>query len=128
MVALIYLDRLKSSLPRKSQGEFDTPYKLFIVAVVLASKFIEDSDGVTQSIHSFISPLYSARELNDMERSFLGKEYIIPLTLFDFLKLTLTSFSILLHIAIVKYKLYVNLFEVDQFVKDHKDFLNFAFD
>ncbi|KAG1147000.1 hypothetical protein G6F37_004393 [Rhizopus arrhizus] len=101
MVALIYLDRLKSSLPRKSQGEFDTPYKLFIVAVVLASKFIEDSDDVTRSIHSFISPLYSARELNDMERSFL---------------------------AIVKYKLYVNLVEVDQFVKEHKDFLNFAFD
>jgi hypothetical protein len=75
---------------------------LFIVAVVLASKFIEDSDDVTRSIHSFISPLYSARELNDMERSFLGKEYIIPLTLFDFLKLTLSFYSSLLHIAIVK--------------------------
>ncbi|CAO3670440.1 unnamed protein product [Rhizopus stolonifer] len=72
IVALIYLNRLKNSLPHKSKGEFDTPYKMFIAAVVLASKFIEDSNTMTHSIHKFISPLYNSRQVNEMERSFLA--------------------------------------------------------
>ncbi|RCH85551.1 hypothetical protein CU097_007562 [Rhizopus azygosporus] len=99
VVALIYLGRLKSCLPHQSKGEFDTPYKMFIAAVVLASKFIEDSNSIVQSVHKFVSPLYSPREVNEMERSFL---------------------------AVVKYNLFVNLIEVDQFIKQYKDSLEFA--
>ncbi|CAO3682008.1 unnamed protein product [Rhizopus stolonifer] len=72
IVALIYLERLKNKLPHQSRGEFDTPYKMFISATVLASKFIEDSKSMTQSIYKFSSPLYSSKDVNNMERYFLS--------------------------------------------------------
>ncbi|KAI9472170.1 MAG: cyclin domain-containing protein, partial [Benjaminiella poitrasii] len=100
IVALIYLGRLKSNLPSKSRGEFDTPYKMFIAAVILASKFVEDSNKIAQSIYRFVAPLYNHKEINEMERSFLG---------------------------VVKYDLFVNLVEVCQFVKEHKDTLELEF-
>ncbi|KAI8637667.1 hypothetical protein BD408DRAFT_424105 [Parasitella parasitica] len=96
VIALIYLGRLKSGLPHKSKGEFDTPYKMFIAAVILASKFVEDMDLKAHSIYKLVAPLYNARDINEMERSFLG---------------------------VVKYNLFVNLAEVYQFVQDHKDTL-----
>ncbi|CAO0803014.1 unnamed protein product [Mucor circinelloides] len=73
VVALIYLGRLKNGLPLKSKGEFDTPYKMFIAAVILASKFVEDANTMAHSIYKLVAPLYNAREINEMERSFLGK-------------------------------------------------------
>ncbi|KAI9256196.1 cyclin domain-containing protein [Sporodiniella umbellata] len=100
IVALVYLNRLKNRLPHQSKGEFDTPYKMFIASIVLASKFTEDSSRMTQSILKFISPLYSLKEVNEMERSFL---------------------------AVVKFNLFVDLVEVDQFVRDHKGSLSFAY-
>ncbi|CEG68625.1 Putative Cyclin domain-containing protein [Rhizopus microsporus] len=50
---------------------------MFIAAVVLASKFIEDSNSIVQSVHKFVSPLYSPREVNEMERSFLAVVKVI---------------------------------------------------
>ncbi|KAI7904048.1 uncharacterized protein BX663DRAFT_506209 [Cokeromyces recurvatus] len=72
IIAIIYLGRLKSNLPRKSRGEFDTPYKMFIAAVILASKFAEDSNKIAHSIYRLVAPLYNHKEINEMERSFLG--------------------------------------------------------
>ncbi|KAG2235369.1 hypothetical protein INT48_004988, partial [Thamnidium elegans] len=72
VVALIYLERLKTHLPSKSKGEFDTPYKMFIASVILATKFIEDTNTIAHSIYRLVSPLYRAKEINEMERSFLG--------------------------------------------------------
>jgi hypothetical protein len=54
--------------------EFDTPYKMFIAAVVLASKFVEDTNTMAHSIYRLVAPLYNAKEINEMERSFLGKK------------------------------------------------------
>ncbi|CAO3641427.1 unnamed protein product [Mucor fragilis] len=76
VVALIYLGRLKNGLPHKSKGEFDTPYKMFIAAVILASKFVEDANTMAHSIYKLVAPLYNAREINEMERSFLGKRHL----------------------------------------------------
>ncbi|KAL9540936.1 hypothetical protein MBANPS3_009403 [Mucor bainieri] len=69
---------------------------MFIAAVILASKFVEDANTMAHSIYKLVAPLYNAREINEMERSFLG---------------------------VVKYDLFVNLAEVYQFVQDHKDTL-----
>lgn len=92
VVAIIYLDRLKQNLPRKSKGgtvtsivfnslyllinliEFDTPYKMFIASAILAAKFIEDSNTIAQSIYRLVSPLYNSKEISEMERSFLGNK------------------------------------------------------
>ncbi|KAI8977009.1 cyclin domain-containing protein, partial [Mycotypha africana] len=97
VIALIYLGRLKNNLPERSRGEFDTPYKLFIAAVILASKFIEDSNRISQAVYKFIAPLYDFKIVNEMERSFLG---------------------------VVKYNLFINLDEVDNFMMDHKNILD----
>lgn len=45
---------------------------MFIAAVILASKFIEDTNAIAHSIYRLVSPLYPAKEINEMERSFLG--------------------------------------------------------
>ncbi|KAI8380997.1 cyclin domain-containing protein [Radiomyces spectabilis] len=75
VVALIYLKRLKTKLPCQSQGEYDTPYKLFLAAVLLALKYIEDSKKHISLLYHVVSPLYTRNDLNEMERSFLGKSH-----------------------------------------------------
>ncbi|GAA5812864.1 hypothetical protein MFLAVUS_006323 [Mucor flavus] len=96
VVALIYLERLKTHLPSKSKGEFDTPYKMFIASVILATKFIEDTNTIAHSIYRLVSPLYRAKEINEMERSFLG---------------------------VIEYDLFVDLTQVSKFIQDHKDII-----
>jgi 2-polyprenyl-3-methyl-5-hydroxy-6-metoxy-1,4-benzoquinol methylase len=77
---------------------------MFIAAIVLASKFIEDSNKMTHAIHKFISPLYNSRELNEMERSFLGKyKHSFLFIYFNF------NFS-LLSLAVVKVPKNANYF------------------
>ncbi|CAO3691755.1 unnamed protein product [Rhizopus microsporus] len=72
VVGLIYLDRLKKNLPNGAKGEYDTPYKLFLAAMILATKYIEDHSGHAVHIYRVVSPIYTPRELNEMERSFLN--------------------------------------------------------
>lgn len=72
VIGLIYLERLKKNLPQEAQGEYDTPYKLFLAAMIVATKYIEDYSSHALSIYKIVSPLYTSRELNEMERSFLG--------------------------------------------------------
>ncbi|KAF7732307.1 hypothetical protein EC973_005203 [Apophysomyces ossiformis] len=96
VVALIYLERLKRNLPSQAQGEYDTHYKLFLAAVLVASKFLEDCNTHAASIFKAVSPVYTPRELKEMERSFLG---------------------------VLKFDLYVDLMEMYQYIYDHQDAL-----
>ncbi|KAI8386886.1 cyclin domain-containing protein [Blakeslea trispora] len=96
VISLIYLERLKKNLPEKAQGEYDTPYKLFLAAIIVATKYIEDYKSHASSIYKIVSPLYSPKELNEMERSFLG---------------------------VLKFDLFVNLSEMDRFVDQHQESL-----
>jgi hypothetical protein len=47
---------------------------MFIASAILATKFIEDSNTIAQSIYRLVSPLYNSKEISEMERSFLGKK------------------------------------------------------
>lgn len=73
-MSLIYLHRLKLRLPRYARGDYDTPYRLFLAAILTASKFMsEGGTGLTsQMISQITDGLYSAKDVNLMERSFLG--------------------------------------------------------
>ncbi|KAI8094264.1 cyclin domain-containing protein [Thamnidium elegans] len=93
VIGLIYLERLKKNLPDQAQGEYDTPYKLFLAAMIVATKYIEDYSSHALSIYKIVSPLYTSRELNEMERSFLG---------------------------VLKFDLYVDITEMDRFVEEHQ--------
>ncbi|RCI01083.1 hypothetical protein CU097_015592 [Rhizopus azygosporus] len=100
VVGLIYLERLKKNLPNGAKGEYDTPYKLFLAAMILATKYIEDHSGHAVYIYRVVSPIYTPQELNEMERSFLN---------------------------ILKFNLYVDSDQVDKFVKAHQDKLQLHF-
>ncbi|CAO3611386.1 unnamed protein product [Mucor fragilis] len=96
VIGLIYLERLKKNLPDQAQGEYDTPYKLFLAAMIVATKYIEDYASHAVSIYRIVAPLYTSRELNEMERSFLG---------------------------VLKFDLYVDISEMDRFVEEHQESL-----
>lgn len=74
LFTLLYLLRLKSKLPDNARGGYDTPYRLFLAAVLTSSKYLsETGTGLTSTTLSYLTHhLYSPKEINRMERSFLG--------------------------------------------------------
>ncbi|CAO3649018.1 unnamed protein product [Cunninghamella echinulata] len=92
VIAMIYIHRLQQQLPIDSKGDYDTPHKVFLAAVLLACKFNEDSKSRVLAIYRCVSVVYTNREVTEMERSFLG---------------------------VVKYDLYVDMKQVTRFIKEH---------
>ncbi|KAI8376528.1 cyclin domain-containing protein [Radiomyces spectabilis] len=74
LVSLIYLQRLKSSLPRHARGDIDTPYRLFLAAIMTASKFMSETGSclTSQVVAEMTDHVYTPKDVNLMERSFLG--------------------------------------------------------
>ncbi|KAI7884548.1 cyclin domain-containing protein [Lichtheimia hyalospora FSU 10163] len=74
LVSLIYLQRLKAHLPPYARGNLDTPYRLFLAAIITASKFmLESTQSLSnQKVAAMIDYVYSPKDINAMERSFLG--------------------------------------------------------
>jgi capsule polysaccharide export protein KpsC/LpsZ len=71
-VGLIYVDRLKKNLPASARGDFDTPYKIFLSAILVASKYLSDHSLQNKTIADITNGLYTNKDVNTMERSFLG--------------------------------------------------------
>ncbi|CAI2169122.1 2557_t:CDS:2 [Funneliformis geosporum] len=93
IVGLIYVHRLKKTLPSKARGDFDTPYKIFLSAILVASKYLSDHSLQNKSIAEITSGLYNVKDVNTMERSFLG---------------------------LLKYNLWVDSDEVKAFLEEHR--------
>jgi hypothetical protein len=74
VISLIYLHRLKSKLPSHARGDFDTPFKLFLAAILVASKYTSEcgTSLTSHAVAKMTNGLYNARDVNLMERSFLG--------------------------------------------------------
>ncbi|KAI8990203.1 cyclin domain-containing protein [Pilobolus umbonatus] len=74
LVSLIYLQRLKSRLPSHARGDIDTPYRLFLAAILTASKFLSETGTclTSQAIVVMTDHVYTQKDINSMERSFLG--------------------------------------------------------
>src|SRR5581483_12259421 len=72
VVSLIYINRLKKTLPSTAQGDFDTPYKIFLSSILVASKYLSDHALQNKNIANITNGLYTNRDVNTMERSFLG--------------------------------------------------------
>ncbi|KAJ2757553.1 hypothetical protein IWQ56_006231, partial [Coemansia nantahalensis] len=68
MLALLYVDQFRRRYPRLHGGH-GSEYRMFVVALMLASKFLEDNTFTTQT-WSEVSHL-PARELAIMQREFL---------------------------------------------------------
>ncbi|CAG8518255.1 5177_t:CDS:1 [Ambispora gerdemannii] len=93
VVGLIYVHRLKRTLPATARGDFDTPYKIFLSAILLASKYLSDHSLQNRNIADITNGLYSVKDVNTMERSFLG---------------------------LLKYELWVDVDEVKKFLDQHR--------
>ncbi|KAI9483220.1 MAG: cyclin domain-containing protein [Benjaminiella poitrasii] len=74
LVSLIYLQRLKTGLPSHARGDIDTPYRLFLAAILTASKFLSEAGTclTNQAIVVMTDHVYTPKDINLMERSFLG--------------------------------------------------------
>ncbi|CAB4493934.1 hypothetical protein RhiirA5_273435 [Rhizophagus irregularis] len=93
VVGLIYVDRLKKNLPSSARGDFDTPYKIFLSAILVASKYLSDHSLQNRTIADITNGLYTNKDVNTMERSFLG---------------------------LLKYDLWVGSDEFDSFLEEHR--------
>lgn len=75
LVALIYLYRAKSRLSKRVIGSDDTPHRLFLGSILIASKFLWDSTWIhlplTNRWLCEISRMYSIEEMNQIESAFL---------------------------------------------------------
>lgn len=74
LFTLIYLLRLKSKLPDNAKGGPDTPYRLFLAAVLTSSKYLSETGTGLTSTHlsALTNSVYTPKDINRMERSFLG--------------------------------------------------------
>jgi len=93
VVSLIYINRLKKTLPSTAQGDFDTPYKIFLSSILVASKYLSDHALQNKNIANITNGLYTNRDVNTMERSFLG---------------------------MLRYDLWVEADEIKAFLEEHK--------
>lgn len=68
------MNRLKLGLPSHAHGDTDTPYRLFIAAILIASKFLSETGTclTSQAIVVMTNHVYTPKDINQMERSFLG--------------------------------------------------------
>ncbi|KAF0545096.1 cyclin domain-containing protein [Gigaspora margarita] len=101
VVGLIYVNRLKKTLPSTARGDFDTPYKIFLSAILVASKYLSDQSLQNKTIADITDGLYTVKDVNTMERSFLG---------------------------LLKYDLWVDRNEVEDFLDQHRVELEINFD
>ncbi|KAI7904092.1 cyclin domain-containing protein [Cokeromyces recurvatus] len=94
LVSLIYLQRLKTGLPSHARGDMDTPYRLFLAAIMTASKFLSETGTclTSQSIVMMTDYIYTPKDINLMERSFLG---------------------------LIKYNLFVNVESIKEYLNIH---------
>ncbi|KAG0733664.1 hypothetical protein G6F57_007166 [Rhizopus arrhizus] len=77
LVALIYLQRAKSHLPKRAVGSDDTAHRMFLGAILLASKFLQDSAWAATTtisnrmLYQICNGLFTIEEIFQLERAFL---------------------------------------------------------
>ncbi|CAJ0826192.1 14483_t:CDS:2 [Entrophospora sp. SA101] len=72
-ISLIYIHRFKLQLPKNYKTENDTPHKIFISSILIASKYIDDKPLTSGKVAMAIdNNLWTIKEINRMERAFLS--------------------------------------------------------
>eukprot|EP00835_Amoeboradix_gromovi_P005939 NODE_619_length_5923_cov_0.480769.p3 type:complete len:158 gc:universal NODE_619_length_5923_cov_0.480769:4752-4279(-) len=71
VVALIYLHKLREVLPKDSVGGADTCHRLFLSAILIASKSCYDYCLKTKKLARYTHGIYSTSEIFKMEMSML---------------------------------------------------------
>ncbi|KAJ1647348.1 PHO85 cyclin-1 [Coemansia erecta] len=71
VTALIYVERLGKRLPRSATGAPDTPYRVFLAALMLADKFWSDHSVAAKNLVAAAGGAFGQREIAAMERAML---------------------------------------------------------
>ncbi|KAJ1950123.1 hypothetical protein EC988_004505 [Linderina pennispora] len=71
VTALVYVERLGRRLPKSAQGTADTPYRIFLAALVLADKYWSDHAVKAKSLVKAAGGLFQLSEICAMERAVL---------------------------------------------------------
>ncbi|KAJ1825214.1 PHO85 cyclin-1 [Coemansia sp. RSA 2599] len=71
VTALVYVERLGKRLPRSATGAPDTPYRVFLAALMLADKFWSDHSVSAKSLVAAAGGAFGQREIAAMERAML---------------------------------------------------------
>lgn len=77
LIALIYLQRAKSNLPKRAVGSDDTNHRMFLGSLLVASKFLKDSSWTTSTltnrrVYEICGGLFSLQDVCQLERAFLN--------------------------------------------------------
>jgi hypothetical protein len=101
LFTLIYLLRLKSKLPKKACGGYDTPFRIFLAAVLTSSKYLSETGTELNStaVSHLTCQLYTPKDISQMERSFL---------------------------VLMRYNLWVSLSEIESFFDEYSDSIHVA--
>jgi hypothetical protein len=72
IISLIYIKRAKENLPRGARGQESTAHRLFLVSVLLASKYLSDTPSITaHRLSELCGRSWSGEEIIKMEQAFL---------------------------------------------------------
>ncbi|KAJ2775853.1 hypothetical protein IWQ57_000010 [Coemansia nantahalensis] len=71
VTSLIYVERLSARLPRSATGNPDSPYRIFLAALLLADKYWSDRAVKVMSLVAATGGLFRHREILAMERALL---------------------------------------------------------
>ncbi|KAJ1961614.1 hypothetical protein GGI12_003150 [Dipsacomyces acuminosporus] len=69
--SLVYVDRLGSRLPKTARGTADTPYRIFLAALLLADKYWSDRSVMVKNLARASDGLFQQREICAMEVALL---------------------------------------------------------
>ncbi|KAJ2717018.1 hypothetical protein H4R19_000273 [Coemansia spiralis] len=71
VTSLIYVERLTARLPQAATGKADSPYRIFLAALLLADKYWSDKALKVASLVAATGGLFRHREILAMERALL---------------------------------------------------------
>ncbi|KAJ1914009.1 hypothetical protein IWQ60_008982 [Tieghemiomyces parasiticus] len=71
--SLVYVERLREMLPATARGSRDTPYRIFLAALMVSDKFLHDNKAFrTRTVADATRGAFNVQQVNRMEATFMS--------------------------------------------------------